>query len=312
MTRNWHRPTLWSAAVMGVFAVAFAVAAVVDGRLLDGAPLWVKPLKFALALAVYAATLSWMLSLPHRGRRWTSGLATAAVVILLFDVGLVVMQAVRGTFSHYNLSDDAYNRLVGFGFSTTIPVMFLANAALAVVLSFQRFATPDVRWAVRGGLWLATAGMFSGYLMFAAGKRTTTDAAGRVVELSGGHSVGVVDGGPGMPFTGWSTTGGDLRVPHFVGMHGLQVVVLVAVGLIALGVAERTRTRLVAVTVLGWTGLFAVLTRQALRGEPLVHPGGETLVALAALALLVAAGVVWSLRSGTAAPRRAPLPVPPR
>ncbi|MFD7656425.1 hypothetical protein ACFV4N_20850 [Actinosynnema sp. NPDC059797] len=312
MTKTWHRPTLWVAVVMGVAAVACLVALFVDGRQLQGAPLWVKPFKFAVALALYSATLSWMLSLPHRGKRWTTLLGTASALILFVDVGLVGLQAARGTFSHYNQSDDPVNQVVQQAFGTTIPVMFLANVALALVLSFQRFASPDVRLAVRSGLGLAILGMASGYLMvFQVDKQvTTTDASGRSVDLVGGHSVGVPDGGPSMPVTGWSTTGGDLRIPHFVGMHALQVVVLLAAGLAALGLAERVRTRLVGVTALGCAGLFAVLTWQALRGEPLVHPGGLTLGLLALLAALVAAGVVWSLRTGTAAlpPARQPVP----
>ncbi|NUT47395.1 MAG: hypothetical protein HOV94_08800 [Saccharothrix sp.] len=313
MTKTWHRPTLWLAVVMAVVALGCAVAMLVDERVLLGAPLWSKPFKFSVSLAVYSATLSWMLSVPHRGRRWTAGLATGVVVVVAGEIGLIVVQTTRGMFTHFNGSDDPLNQFVQLTFGTMIPAVFLANVVLAVVLSVQRFARPDVRLAVRGGLYLAIMGMASGYLMaFQLKDTTAVDAEGRVVELGAGHSVGVPDGGPGMPITGWSTTGGDLRIPHFVGMHGLQVVVLLAVALAALGLAERVRTRLIGVATLGYTGLFALLIWQAMRGEPLVHPGGTTLAALSGLAVVVAAGAWWALRSGTAAPRPARQPVPQR
>lgn len=311
MTKTWHRPTLWLAVVMAVGAVGCAVAMVLDGRILQGASVWAKPFKFAVSLAVYSATLSWLVSLPHRGRRWTSGVVTVIAGIMFVEVGLIAVQAGRGMFTHYNSSDDPLNQFVQMTFGTAIPAMFLANVALALVLSFQRFARLDVRWAVRGGLYLAILGMASGYLMVGTRKPVTAvDAEGREVELVAGHSVGVPDGGPGMPITGWSTTGGDLRVPHFVGMHGLQVMILLALGLAALGVAERVRTRLVVVAGLGYGGLFALLVWQALRGEPLVHPGGTTWAALGGLALVVAAGAGLALRSGTAVrpPVRQPVP----
>ncbi|TQM83458.1 hypothetical protein FHX81_5883 [Saccharothrix saharensis] len=313
MTKTWHRPTLWLAVVMAVGAVGCAVAMVLDGRVLQGSPLWAKPFKFAVSLAVYSATLSWMLSLPHRARRWTSGAATVIAVIMFVEVGLIALQAGRGMFTHYNSSDDPLNRFVQLTFGTAIPAMFLTNVVLALVLSFQRFARPDVRLAVRSGLWLAILGMASGYLMVGPHERVpAVDAGGREVELVGGHSVGVADGGPGLPLTGWSTTGGDLRVPHFFGMHGLQVMVLLVLGLAASGLAERVRTRVVAVAALGCTGLFALLVWQALRGEPLVHPGGTTWAALGGLVVVVAAGVGLALRSGRAVPPPARQPVPQR
>ncbi|MEU4442073.1 hypothetical protein AB0K14_15600 [Actinosynnema sp. NPDC050801] len=311
MTKTWHRPTLWLAVVMAVGAVGFAVAMLLDGRVLQGASPWAKPFKFAVSLAVYSATLSWMLSLPHRGRRWTAGAATFIAAIMFVEVGLIAVQAGRGMFTHYNTSDDPLNQFLQVSFGTAIPAMFLANVVLALVLSFQRFGRRDVRWAVRGGLYLAIAGMSSGYLMvFQRNEYTAVDAGGREVELVAGHSVGVPDGGPGLPLTGWSTTGGDLRVPHFVGMHGLQVMIVLALGLAALGLAERARTRLIGVAALGYAGLFALLVWQAMRGEALVHPGGTTWATLGGLVAVVAAGAGWALRSAaaTAPPVRQPVP----
>ncbi|WP_433263915.1 hypothetical protein ACQPZF_33575 [Actinosynnema sp. CS-041913] len=315
MTKTWHRPTLWISGVMAALTLVTLGGLLFDGRVLQGAPLWLKPFKFAVSLAVYSATLSWMLSLPHKGKRWTSGLATLIAAILFADVALVAIQAARGTFSHYNTNDDTWNQVVQFMFGTSIPLMFLANVVLAVILSFQKLAAGNDRstmWAVRTGLYLAIAGMAAGYLMvFQIDKHVeTTDAAGRAVELRGGHSVGVPEGGDGLPVTAWSTTGGDLRIPHFVGMHGLQVMVLLALGLTLVALHERTRLRLVLIAFAGYAGLLALLTWQALRGEPLVQPRLTTLGLATGLVAVVAAGVAWTLKSerATPAPDRRPVP----
>jgi hypothetical protein len=98
--------------------------------------------------------------------------------------------------------------------------------------------------------------------------------------VAGAHAVGVPDDGPGLPFLGWSTTGGDLRVPHFIGMHALQVLPLLALGLDAL--ARRvpaltdpgTRFRVVAVAAGGYAVLLVLLTLQALAGIPVTEPLG--------------------------------------
>ena len=68
--------------------------------------------------------------------------------------------------------------------------------------------------------------------------------------------------GRAWPVTGWSTTGGDLRVPHFVGVHGLQVVPLFALVLAMLMAGsprlrdELVRVRLVWTFAAGYAGLI--------------------------------------------------------
>jgi hypothetical protein len=61
----------------------------------------------------------------------------------------------------------------------------------------------------------------------------TPDQMANFEGIAGAHTVGASDGGPGLPFLGWSTVGGDLRISHFVGLHGLQVLPLMAIALAA-------------------------------------------------------------------------------
>ena len=130
------------------------------------------------------------------------------------------------------------------------------------------------------------------------------DAAGIEAPIEGAHSVGVKDGGPGLPVTGWSTTGGDLRVPHFVGLHGLQALPLFSY-LLALFAPDWLRTRhratLVWTAGLSYLGLVGLLTWQALRGQPVISPDAQTLGVIFALFLTsgaLASAVVLRARRG--------------
>jgi hypothetical protein len=120
--------------------------------------------------------------------------------------------------------------------------------------------------------------------------------SGRMPAEVGAHSVGVQDGGPGLPFVGWSMEGGDLRVPHFVGLHGLQVLPLAGFAvnrLFGARLVQRRRAALVWVVGLGYLGFVILLTWQALRGQSIVAPDALTLIAFGALAsALVAASTL--------------------
>jgi len=161
---------------------------------------------------------------------------------------------------------------------------------------------------IRLGLVVALLGMAVAFFMGVPTPAQQDALALGQTTLSGAHAVGVPDGGPGVPVTGWSTTGGDLRVPHFIGLHALQGVPLLALALGAFSVRggrwqrlrdEHVRMGLVAVVAGAWLGLTAMLTWQALRGQPLLAPDGPTLAVLGALLLATTIGVVVVLRTGS-------------
>jgi hypothetical protein len=110
----------------------------------------------------------------------------------------------------------------------------------------------------------------------------------------GAHAVGVADGGPGLPIVGWSTAGGDLRVAHFVGLHGLQILPLLGLALVRFGppwVPMRDRSRLVGVAAAFWMAMTLLLTWQALGGQPLFAPDALTLSALGLLITMLAVAI---------------------
>ena len=62
---------------------------------------------------------------------------------------------------------------------------------------------------------------------------------------------------------------------------------------------DAVRARLMGLAAIGYAGLVAVVTWQALRGQSIVHPDGLTLLALAGVAALVAIPSAVVLRRGS-------------
>ena len=299
--RTWHRPLVLFAAAMAVMTVVSGVGLMVDDRVIAGAAIWAKPFKFAVSFVVYALTLAWMLTLVTRGRRTGRWAGTVVALASLGEMVIITGQVIRGKRSHFNVAtpfDAALYQVM----AVTVVVLWAGTLVIAVLLLRARIADRASALAVRAGVFLALAGAGFGFLMTQPTPEQRTAARSGAADVVGAHAVGVPDGGPSMPFTGWSTTGGDLRVPHFVGMHALQILPLFLLALLSLAprVARlrdaRVRLRLVRVASGSYAALVALVLWQALRGQPLVHPDRATLVCAALIAARTVAGAYAALR----------------
>ena len=271
--------------LLGLFGASL-VALLLDPRVITGAPAWLKPAKFAISTAIYALTLAWIfLYLPGRLRlRRFAGWATATIFVL--EVALIDVQAWRGTTSHFNIGTPL-DAVIFTTMGAAIVFQTFVGAAVAVALWRQPFADRALGWALRLGLSISLIGSATGGLMTRPTDAQLENArtTGRI-SIAGAHTVGAPDGGPGMPGTGWSREHGDLRVPHFLGLHAMQALPLLALLLRRRRVGDPAATRLVVAAAASYAFLFAVLLSQALRGQSMIQPDAVTIVTFAAWLVL--------------------------
>ena len=292
--------------MMAAFAVSLAAMAVDQSQIL-GAPTWLKPAKFAVSTAVYAFTLAWIFTyLPDR-LRLTTIVGWITAVVLTLEVVAIDIQAARGVTSHFNIAtplDAALFAAMGLA----ILMAWGAAIALTVALFRRRFADETFGWALRLGLLLTVVGQATGGLMTNPTQAQLAATPTTRITVAGAHTVGAPDGRPGMPVTGWSREHGDLRVPHFVGLHAVQLLPVIVWLIGPLG-AAASRRRAVALAAAAYLAVFAILLAQALSGQPVLAPQGIVLWAFAAWAAALVAGAVFVFvsRKDAASGDRAPM-----
>ena len=240
----------------GWLSVALAVLALLllplDHRLVTGALVWIKPLKFALSIIAFTWTLGWLLAdLPAAAQRSVVFLSWGVAASMLMELAIIFTQAGRGTTSHYNATSALNGILAGLMGLFIVVNTLMTIWALFLVWRHQLHGPAGYVWGVRLGLLLFLLGSLLG---------------GMMIHLNQ-HTVGAPDGGPGLPGLGWSTRAGDLRIAHFLGMHALQ-----ALPLLGWALSRWLPRRATALTWAGaalYAGAVGGLFVLAMAGRPL-------------------------------------------
>ncbi|MBL7843467.1 MAG: hypothetical protein JNK44_06355 [Cyclobacteriaceae bacterium] len=175
-----------------------------------GTSAWFKPFKFFLSSAIFVWSMGWYLH--YLGNSPSINWYSWGMVALLGIENLyITMQAARGLASHFNVTTPSLAMMwsVMAGAAVAISIWTAVVSFPFFTQSFPLLPTSYV-WGIRLGLIVFVIFSLQGLTM---GARMA-------------HTVGGLDGGPGLLVVNWSTLHGDLRVAHFMGMHGLQVLPL--------------------------------------------------------------------------------------
>lgn len=252
-------PILTSLALMiALGSLPILGAMSLDPRTLLGEAIWLKPLKFHVALFIYTLTLAFYARfipqtiLDSRGWRAYVGVVLAAIVAELMWVDGA---AALGTTSHFNVATPVAAMIYGL---MGLSAVTLTSVSMAMGVMIWRNPATGLDPALRLSLGL---GLILTFVL-------TVVVAG-TMSSGTGHLVGTPVTGARLPVMGWSREVGDLRAAHFFATHALHAVPLVGLVAPRLMSAAMARRAVWATAVL-YTTLVVALFGQALLGFPMI------------------------------------------
>lgn len=196
-------------------------AMLIDTRLHNGINIWIKPVKFDVALIIYTATLvifaRWIPQ-QTRTKTWFKFFTAAVVISIVYEQIWIGGAAAFGTSSHFNVATPlmgiAYT-IAGFGAVT------LTSGALVFGILIARNKHTGLSDTMHLSIWLSSV------LMFVLTVITASYMSTSLSHFVGGNMLDTES----YPIMGWAKDGGDLRVAHFFAshiFHALPIFVLAA------------------------------------------------------------------------------------
>jgi hypothetical protein len=227
-----------------VFAILCLILTKVSPTQVLGVSAWYKPFKFALSTFFYAWAMAWycyeLPTLNITSFNW------AIIILLGFEVVYVAIQAGRGQLSHYNSTAPIYSFLYSMmALAATLATLYTAYVGLLFFANEFPHLPAHYVWGIRLGILIFVIFSFEGFVM---GSRLS-------------HTIGGEDGDTGVFLVNWSTKFGDPRIAHFIGMHALQVLPLLAYYIL-----KDTKLTIFISILYGILAIFTLV--QALQGKP--------------------------------------------
>ena len=230
---------------LAVATVCLTLMAFEETQIL-GVNRWLKPFKFYSSVGIMILTMGWLLYYLNNAKKIRT-YSRLIVITMFFENGLIILQAIRNTTSHFNIT-STINGII-FNLMGMFILVFTITIILVCISFFKQKEFSILQayvWGIRLGLLFFIIFSLEGGLMVGLLK----------------HTIGGPDGGPGLPLVNWSRRYGDLRIAHFIGIHSIQVLPLFG------NYFSKTKKQTLIFSVVYFL-LASALFLQALKGIPL-------------------------------------------
>jgi hypothetical protein len=238
--------------INGLLAVASFVLLFLDSRTLVGISPWIKPIKFQVSIMIFVATVAWIAR--YLETTLKRKLATQISTCMLIEILIITLQAARGVRSHYNIGNPLDGILFGI---MGVAIAYNTYLLGKLLYHFLRGPISLPRVYLRG-------------IQYSLVSILIATVPGSLMIAWNSHTVGAQDGGPGLPFLNWSLLHGDLRVAHFIGMHGFQAFIILG-ALLTFGKIRLSERRAMGLLNLSFA-IFLAITIGTFIQAALGHP----------------------------------------
>nr|WP_244310365.1 hypothetical protein [Leptospira noumeaensis] len=254
---------------MAVLTVAILPLLFLDSRTLLGVNVWIKPLKFTLSVGLYSLTTVWVMFTFLNDWKQQNKIQLVLTVTSAIEIIFITLQAARGEASHFNIT-TTWNQIVYSVMGTSISIFWVFHLWMGYQIFRKESISQSIKESLVWGLGIAGFAMIIAFFMTSPRPDQLESIKQGIFQASGSHNFGIGDPGKGITFFGWSTQIGDMRVPHFFGMHVMQIFVFLAAFLMG---KRNSIQNLFLIRTIGFVLLLVnvVMVIQTLNGESVFY-----------------------------------------
>jgi hypothetical protein len=213
------------ALALGLFHVAVWA---VDGGSWAGPVSWRKPIVFGVSIFATTSVLAWVLAqLPSSRGKWRATIVYTVAMAL--EYGLIAMQRWRGVASHFNKA-TVFDGAVFTAMGILIVIASVIIVGWTIAAARSKTLAPDRKAAIVGGMVLLDIGL----------------VVGLTLSTLGGLPPDVIP-------VAWV---GALKPTHAIALHGVQVLPMLWVWLVAHEPDIATRTLRLKIASVAYGVLF--------------------------------------------------------